>query len=108
MSWETVTPGKRWEWTADDERHLLVLVGTELREMHEVPGGAVTVHVYEPDDLHEGRSASLAEPELIVAPLAEATHVATHVIPEEFGAWVRTLDDREAFEWLEAFEAPQP
>jgi hypothetical protein len=93
MSWERYDDsGERWSWTADDERHLLVLHDGELREYHEVPApGAVTVHVYEP-----------TRPDRIVqdAPLVSVVHQSTYTVAGNFAPWVRALDDFELIEWL--------
>lgn len=102
MSWENVTPGKRWSWTADDVRHVLAAVGTDLREYVEQEAGPATVHVYEPDDLYEGRSESHGDLSSVVYPLLETTWVATYEVAAEHEPWVRALDDRELFEWLES------
>lgn len=93
MSWEKYDDGgTRWSWTADEERHLLVLHDGELREYHEVPDGPPTVHVYEP-----------TRPDRIVqeSPLVSVVHVRTYVVAGSFAPWVRTLDDFEVFEYLE-------
>lgn len=101
MTWKRYDDsGTRWSWTADEERHLLLLSTTQARELHEVPGGAVTVHVYEPDDLYDGKSEAFADLSAVVVPLAEMTHVATYEVPANFAPWVRALDDREVFEYL--------
>lgn len=81
-----------WTWSGDEERHLLVLVGTELREYHEVPDGAPTVHVYTPS-VAFGTDAQ---------PLDGAQHVATYTVAGNFAPWVRVLDDRELIEWIMA------
>lgn len=94
MSWERYDDsGTRWSWTADDERHLLFFdtAAGELREYHEVPGGAVTVHVY-----------GAGESDLAGQPLNGAEHIRTYEVSGEHAPWVRTLDDREVFEWLAA------
>lgn len=95
MSWEVVTEGKRWSWTGDDVRHLLALVGEQLREVHEVPDGPVTVHVYE-------QLSGWAERGGGVGPLTHARHLRTYEVAAEHAPWVRALDDRELFEWLES------
>ncbi len=73
MSWKTrgETIG-RWEWTADDDLHLLLLAGDELRELHTSEQGTVTVHVYvEP-----------ADPLDEVRPLDGVQHAQTYVATE--------------------------
>jgi hypothetical protein len=94
VSWERYDDsGTRWSWAADDVRHLLLFdtASGELREYHEVPGGPVTVHVYEP-----------TRPDRIVqdAPLVSVVHLRTHEVAGNFAPWVRALDDFELFEWL--------
>lgn len=94
MSWERYDDsGTRWSWTADGVRHLLVLHDGELREYHEVPGGAPTVHVYTPD------LDAIADG---FAPLQHAEHQSTHEVAGNFAPWVRALDDRELIEWIMA------
>ena len=103
MTWEKYDEsGTRWTWTADEERHLLLIdVDTfTLREYHEQPDGPVTVHEYAPDDLYAGRSESHADPLSIVYPLHETTHLRTVTVAPAQDGWVRALDDRELWEWL--------
>lgn len=89
MSWERYDDsGTRWRWTADDERHLLVLHDGELREYHEVPDGTPTVHVYEPGGVQ------------FLGPLQDAEHLRTFTVADNFAPWVRALDDFELIEWL--------
>lgn len=103
MTWKRYDDsGTRWSWEADEERHLLFFdtAAGELREYHEVPDGPVTVHVYQPDDWHEGRTESHGDLSAIAYPLLEVTHIRTYEVPANFAPWVRALDDREVFEYL--------
>lgn len=87
MSWERIG-ADRWRWTGlgvDVERHLLVRLFDEYRELH-----GTTVHVYvQPWPHHDD------------APLMGAEHQATYTNP---GDWVFTDDmtDDDLFSWLEA------
>lgn len=94
MNWKRYDDsGARWTWEADEERHFLALHDGELREYHEVPGGAVTVHVYV---VH-----AEADVTTMPSPLDWATHMETWELAGEVNApWVRALDDREVFEYL--------
>jgi hypothetical protein len=103
MSWKYLDTD-RWEWTADEELHLLLLSGTQMRELHVTADGGVFVHIYEPDDLHDGMSLMLAEtaPEDMAAPLAEMTHVRTwsddrlsktDTDRDSYGAWFTWLEE---------------
>lgn len=107
MKWDRIGSGDTGltAWIAEgDGRHLLLFDATsgELRELHEVPGGPVTVHVYQPDDWYEGRTESHGDLSAVVYPLLETTHLRTHEVPAEHAPWVRALDDREVFEYLAA------
>lgn len=94
MSWERYDDGgARWTWTGDDERHLLLLSSTELREYHEQPDGPPTVHVYTPD------LDAIADG---FGPLQHAEWQSTYAVADKFAPWVRALDDRELFDWLES------
>lgn len=95
MKWTVLDDsGARWTTGERDEgRHLLVLHDGELREYHEVPDGAVTVHVY---DVMRRTSDFDSQP------LAHAVHLRTHEVSANFAPWVRALDDRELIEWLMA------
>lgn len=104
MTWEKYDDsGTRWTWTADEERHLLLIdVDTfTLREYHEQPDGPVTVHEYAPDDLYAGRSESHGDPAAIEYPLHETTHLRTVELSPEDGERVRQLNDTKLFEYLE-------
>jgi hypothetical protein len=66
MSWKYLDEN-RWEWTADDQLHLLLHENGELRELHVLDDGGVFVHVYAP---------TLRGP-AVVAPLEGAEHQRT-------------------------------
>lgn len=93
MTWQRYDDsGTRWTWDGDEERHVLALVGNEMREYHEVPNGAPVVHVYaaDLDAIADG-----------FGPLDGAEHVTTYTVAVRFAPWVRALDDFELFDWLE-------
>lgn len=81
MSWKQTEDGVlRWSWEADDQLHLLVYAGGELRELHDT-----TVHVYAP-------TGANAEAD---APLDTAKYVRTVAAP------TAPATEAEAFAWLE-------
>jgi hypothetical protein len=86
MSWELLDEN-RWEWTADDQLHLLLEENGELRELHVLDDGRVFVHIYTPPL----RGADVGEP------LTDAEHVRTWVDAPD----TVNRDDRDAWwRWL--------